>query len=52
MGNQDYWLLQPKKTLAYAKVLHYLAEEAQQPTFGKPCHLAESVLEMWQAMEL
>ena len=51
MGSQDYQILQPKKTLVYAKALQYWAEEAQLPNPGKPHHLVESILELWWAME-
>ena len=51
MGSQDYLLLQPKKTLVYAKVLQYWVKEAEPPNPGEPCHLVESVLELWWAIE-
>ena len=50
-SSQDFWLTQPQKTLAYAKALQYWAEKAQLPIPGEPCHLAESVLELWWMME-
>ena len=51
-GSQDFWLTQPQKTLAYVKALPYWAEKAQPLIHSKPHHLAESVLELWQMMEL
>ena len=50
--SQDFQLTQPQKTLAYAKALQYWAEKAQPPIPSKPCQLAESMLELWQTMEL
>ena len=50
-GSQDYWLAQPQKTLAYAKALQPWEEQAQLPVPSKPCHLAESVLELQWVME-
>ena len=51
-GSQDFWLAQPQKTLAYVKALQYWAEKAQPLIPSEPCQLAESVLELWQMMEL
>ena len=42
---------QPQKTLAYTKALQYWVEKAQPPLLGEPHQMAESVLELWQAME-
>ena len=50
-GGQDFWLKHPQKTLAYAKALQHWAEKAQPPTPGKPCQLAESVLELQCVMD-
>ena len=46
-GNQDYWLSQPQKTLAYVKALQYWVEKALLPISGESHHLVESVLELW-----
>ena len=50
-SSHDFQFTQPQKTLAYVKALQYWAEKAQPLVPGKPCHLAESVLELWQVME-
>ena len=51
MGSQDYHLGQPRKTLAYAKALQYWAEKVKPLLPSKSCQLAESILELRQAME-
>ena len=51
MGSQDFCLGQPRKTWAYAKAVQYRAEKVKPLLPGKPCQLAESVLELRQAME-
>ena len=48
---QDFWLKQPQKTMAYAKVLQYWAEKTQPLTTGKSHQLAESLLELQCEME-
>ena len=50
-SSQDYWLMQPQKTLAYARALQHWVEKAQPMTPGKPNQLAESMLELQCAME-
>ena len=44
-GSWDYQLVQPQKTLTYAKALQHWMEKAQLLVPGEPCHLAESVLD-------
>ena len=51
MGSQDYCLVQPRKTLAYAKDLQYWAERAKPSIPSEPSQLAKSILELRQAME-
>ena len=51
-GSQDCWLSQPCQTFAYARMLQYLVERVQ-PLFPGELHcLVESMVELWQAMEL
>ena len=49
--SQDYQMIQPQKTLVYAKALQHWVEKAQPPIPGKSHWLAESVLELWCEME-
>ena len=49
--SQDYRLRQPKKTLAFAKTLHFGVEKAQPPQIYKLCQLAACVRELREAME-
>ena len=51
-SSQDFWLTQAHKTLASVKALQYWAEKAQLPIPTEPHQLVESVLELWQMMEL
>ena len=51
-SSQDYQCVQPQQTLAYMKALQYWVEKAQPLIPGEPFHLAESMLELRQAMEL
>ena len=50
-GGQDLQLKQLQKTLAYIKALQHWVEKAQPLTPGKPCQLAESVLELQHEMD-
>ena len=50
-GRQDYCMRQPQKALSYAKALQFWVEKAQSLPLGEPCQMAESVLELWRAME-
>ena len=50
-SNEDYRLTQPCQTLTYNRVLQHWAERAQLPSPGELCHLVESVVELWWAME-
>ena len=50
--SQDFQLTQPQRTLAYAKALQYWAEKAHPPIPSEPHQLVESMLELWQMMEL
>ena len=50
-GTRDYWLMQPQQTLTYARALQYWAEKGQPLIPDVPCCLAESVLELRQAIE-
>ena len=49
-GSQDFCLTQPQKTLVYVKT--YGQKRPQPPIPGKPHYLAESILKLWQTMEL
>ena len=51
-GTQDYWLAKTQHTVTYVRVLQYWAEQAQLPALGQPQCLAQSVRELWWAMEL
>ena len=50
-GRKDYCMKQPQKTLVYAKVLKYWAENTQPPCLAEPHQLAEGAWELCQAME-
>ena len=50
-GSHDNWLKQPKKTLAYVKVLQHWAEKAQPPMLYEPCQLVECVWELRESIE-
>ena len=45
-------MLQPKKTLVYARAFQYWVEVAHPLIPGGPHHLVENILELWQAVEL
>ena len=49
-GTQEYWLKQPKRTLAYTKALQHWAEVSKPLQLGKPCQLAEHVKELRRCM--
>ena len=51
MGNQDYHLGQPGKTLAYAKALQYWVERSKPSIPSKPHQFMKSILELRWAME-
>ena len=50
-SSQDCQLVQPHQTLVYTKALQYWVEKAQLLIPCEPCHLAESVLQLQQAVE-
>ena len=45
-----HWEMQREKTVAYNQVLQYWVEKADLPTGGKPCLLAESMMELQEEM--
>ena len=51
IGNQEYHLGQPRKTLAYAKALQYWVEREKPSIPSKPHQLMKSILELRWAME-
>ena len=49
--SEDVRLRQPRKTLAYAKLLQFWADKVQPPRVGEPCQLMACVQKLKEVME-